>query len=72
MSSDIGNLLKLKKLFLSNNELTGDIPDDLGKLASSCDVLDLSNNALSTIPSQLGDFRRFPDALVKLLGNADM
>ena len=47
---DIGNLLKLKKLVVSNNQLIGNIPTSLVKLTSSCEVFDLSHNALAKIP----------------------
>ena len=69
----IGNLPKLEKLDVSNNQLSGGLPAELGKLSSSCNVLDLSENACSTIPKELGDFRNSPDGVVvKLLGNVDM
>ena len=67
---DIGNLPKLEQLFLSNNKLTGDTPTDFGQLARNCDVVDLSHNALLTMPSDLKDFRT--DASIKLLGNPDL
>ena len=45
----------MEKLYLDNNELTGLIPSELGKL-SNLDYLSLYRNQLTgTIPTELGD-----------------
>ncbi|MDE2751458.1 MAG: leucine-rich repeat domain-containing protein, partial [Gemmatimonadota bacterium] len=52
--SELGALTSLKRLDLSNNELSGEIPSELGAL-TSLKRLDLSNNYLSgEIPSESG------------------
>ncbi|KAG0563388.1 hypothetical protein KC19_8G027100 [Ceratodon purpureus] len=46
-------MTKLKWLFMSNNNLSGSIPAELGNLGS-LEVLDLASNALSgTLPDSL-------------------
>jgi Leucine-rich repeat (LRR) protein len=68
----IGNLPRLKKFVVSNNMLSGGIPKTLRKLAGTCEVLDMSNNLLVTIPPELGDFRDSLDTVVNLRGNANL
>jgi Leucine-rich repeat (LRR) protein len=42
--SSLGNLGQLKELFLDDNELTGSIPSELGKLTSATYIALASNN----------------------------
>ncbi|ORX43956.1 L domain-like protein [Piromyces finnis] len=54
---EFGNLLKLKYLNLSNNNLTGPIPQELGKL-SNIEII-LSNNTLTgPIPQEFGNLSK--------------
>ncbi|KAF3435149.1 hypothetical protein FNV43_RR22236 [Rhamnella rubrinervis] len=54
----IGNLNQLEALVISNNHLTGEIPNIWANM-SSLEILDLSNNRLSgTIPRSIGSLTR--------------
>ena len=68
----IGNLPRLKKFVVSNNMLSGGIPKTLRKLTGTCEVLDMSNNVLATIPPEFGDFKSSPNTVVNLRGNANL
>ena len=68
----IDNLPKLKKSVLSNNMLNGVILKTLWKLTGTCEVLDMSNNVLTMIPPEFGDFRSSLDTVVILSGNTNL
>lgn len=51
--AEIGRLLNLVELNLSNNQLTG-LPTELGRL-KQLQVLDVSNNRLTGLPLELGE-----------------
>jgi len=75
----IGNLLQLKKLNVSNNDLSrhselDGISPELGNLAGICEVMDMSNNnLLGKIPSKFKRFKNSPKVtLILLNGNEDL
>ncbi len=58
MPRELGNLDKLRKLWLPRNRLTGEIPRELGKLSGLL-FLELSSNQLNgEIPPELGNLTR--------------
>ena len=62
--SELGDLDKLRSLYLHNNQLTGSIPTQLGSL-DSLEQLNLGGNQLSgMIPSELGDLDKLRSLLL--------
>lgn len=59
--AELGNLAKLRTLYLNNNELVGSIPDELGNLFN-LEQLSLRGNELTgKIPASLGSLSRLQE-----------
>ena len=64
LPSELGILTPLRKLSLSNNALSGAIPAELATtwgLRRSVEILDLSNNYLTLLPSEFGLMSRLTE-----------
>ncbi len=55
IQSQIGQLVNLKILNASDNQMTG-VPAEVGRL-QNLEVLDLSNNQLTGLPNELGNLK---------------
>ena len=59
LSTEVGVLTGLKELMLSNNEIGGSLPPELGNLYEALTELGLSNNAfISSVPLSLAYLKR--------------
>jgi Leucine-rich repeat (LRR) protein len=65
IQSQIGQLVNLKVLNASDNQMTG-VPAELGKL-QNLEVLDLSDNKLTGLPNELGSLKKLK--ILNLSGN---
>ena len=58
LPADLGDLDKLKLLYLNNNALSGTIPAELGDLENLSDLILSSNGLGGAIPAELGDLSK--------------